>query len=147
MEIDRVDPGRLDRARRVVADAAGPADRLHVMAQAVLFTDDTPVRTLAPGTGKTSWRGSGSTAVDQRPHAGTAPPAAFYRYTPDRRGEHPRAHLAGFSGVLQADGYAGFNGLYDDSAVSHEAACWAHVRRKFHDIHAAGQARRSRRRR
>ncbi len=62
-----------------------------------------------------------------------------YRYTADRRGEHPRAHLTGFGGVLQADGYAGFNGLYDTGRVA-EAACWAHVRRKFHDIHAAGNS-------
>ncbi len=60
-----------------------------------------------------------------------------YRYSPDRRGEHPRAHLAGFGGVLQADGYAGFGSLYEGGGVV-EAACWAHARRRFHDIHAAG---------
>ena len=67
-----------------------------------------------------------------------APPAVLYRYTPYRRGEHPRGHLAGFRGVLQADGYAGFAGLYAGEVA--EAACWAHVRRKFFDIHAAGQS-------
>ena len=60
-----------------------------------------------------------------------------YHYSPDRRGEHPRTHLAGFGGVLQADGYAGFGSLYEGGGVV-EAACWAHARRKFHDIHAAG---------
>ena len=63
----------------------------------------------------------------------------LYRYTPDRRAEHPKAHLAGFRGVLQADGYSGFDGLYDGGQVQ-EAACWAHVRRYFFELHATGQA-------
>ncbi|MBS1886377.1 MAG: transposase [Actinobacteria bacterium] len=60
-------------------------------------------------------------------------------YSPDRRAEHPRTHLAGFRSVLHADSYAGFNGLYDGERVL-EAACWAHVRRKFFDLHATGKA-------
>ncbi len=111
----------------------------HVLAGACLHADDTPVPVLAPGTGKTSTGRLWAYLRDERPHAGSAPPAVRYRYTADRRGEHPRAHLAGFAGVLQADGYAGFNGLYETSRVA-EAACWAHVRRKFHDIHAAGRS-------
>jgi hypothetical protein len=73
-------------------------------------------------------------------YAGEAPPAVVYRYSPDRRGEHPRAHLAGFRGCLQADGYSGFGPLYEskngEPATVTEVACWAHVRRKFFDIHA-----------
>ena len=111
----------------------------HVVAGTRLHADDTPVPVLAPGTGKTSTGRLWAYLRDERPHAGTAAPAVRYRYTADRRGEHPRAHLAGFAGVLQADGYAGFNGLYDTGRVA-EAACWAHVRRKFHDIHAAGRS-------
>ena len=65
--------------------------------------------------------------------------AVRYRYTADHRGEHPRARVAGFGGVLQADGYAGSNELYGTGCVA-EAACRAHVRRKFHDIHAAGRS-------
>jgi transposase len=56
--------------------------------------------------------------------------------SPDRKGAHPLVHLARFSGILQADGYAGFNGLYESGRIV-EAACWAHVRRKFFDVHAA----------
>lgn len=63
----------------------------------------------------------------------------LYRYSPDRRAEHPRAHLRDFQGVLQADGYGGFAGLYAGARVA-EAACWAHVRRGFYDLHATGQA-------
>ena len=73
---------------------------------------------------------------DDRPWLGDAPPAVFYCYSADRRGEHPRRHLGGFDGILQADGYAGFNELYRVGGVT-EVACWAHVRRNFFDIHAA----------
>ena len=71
--------------------------------------------------------------------SGPAAPAVLYRYSPDRRGEHPRSHLAGFQGTLQADGYAGFDGLYETGRVV-ESACWAHVRRKFYDLHITGTA-------
>ena len=62
--------------------------------------------------------------------------AVWFAYSPDRKGEHPHRHLAPFAGTLQADGYAGFNRLYDSGRIR-EAACWAHVRRKFFDIHQA----------
>jgi hypothetical protein len=61
------------------------------------------------------------------------PPAVWFAYTEDRKGEHPRRHLSSFSGILQADGYAGFHHLYKGGRIT-EAACWAHVRRKFYDI-------------
>lgn len=60
-------------------------------------------------------------------------PAVLFRYSPDRKGERPQAHLAQFAGVLTADGYAGFDRLYGERIQ--EAACWAHARRKFYDIH------------
>jgi transposase len=118
----------------------------HVMAGKVLHADDTPVPVLAPGTGKTATGRLWVYLRDERPHAGEAAPAVIYRYTPDRKGEHCRAHLKGFSGHLHADGYAGFNDLYDPArtdprtkapAPITEVACWAHVRRKFFDIHKA----------
>jgi transposase len=70
---------------------------------------------------------------DERPFAGKAAPAVWFDYTPDRRGVHPQRHMEGFSGVLQADGYAGFTKIYESGKVT-EAACWAHVRRKFFDL-------------
>ena len=135
------DPGRLDRPGRLVAGAAGPADRHDVMAQPVLHTDDTPIRTLAPGTGKTRLARFWVYAVDPRPHAGPAPPAAFYRYSADRKGERPREHLAGFSGVMHADAFAGYDALYRPEPgkpprIQH-AACWAHARRKLFEVHEA----------
>ena len=70
------------------------------------------------------------------PLAGPRPPAALFFYSPDRKGEHPRRHLESFSGVIHADGYAGFNGLFETGRIT-EAGCWAHARRKFFDVHAA----------
>jgi hypothetical protein len=77
---------------------------------------------------------------DDRPAGSTDPAAVWFTYSPDRKGEHPRRHLQDFIGILQADGYAGFDRLYNDLDPHHpikEAACWAHVRRKFYDIHVA----------
>ena len=73
---------------------------------------------------------------DDRPAGDTTPAAVWFAYTPDRKGMHPQTHLAKFEGVLQADAYAGFNALFEDGTIQ-EAACWAHARRKFHDLHAA----------
>ena len=73
---------------------------------------------------------------DDRPAASDVPAAVWFAYTPDRKGEHPRQHLSNFSGTLQADGYAGFHHLYEGGKIQ-EAACWAHVRRKFYDIQVA----------
>ena len=116
----------------------------HVLAAARIHGDDTPVPVLSPGRGKTKTGRQWVYLRDERPHGGTGPPAVFYRYTPDRKGEHPRGHLATFKGALHADGYAGFNTLYEPDERGCvrvvEVACWAHVRRKFHDIHVAGSA-------
>jgi transposase len=74
---------------------------------------------------------------DDRPFCGAAPPVAAYFYSPDRRGEHPASHLAAFTGLLQADGYAGFEALYGAKRTVPdpitEVACWAHCRRGFFD--------------
>jgi len=113
----------------------------HVMAGSVIHADDTPVPVLAPGNGKTKTGRLWVYLRDERPHAGEAPPAVLYRYTPDRKGEHCRAHLAPFRGHLHADGYAGFGELYQSAegvpAAVTEVACWSHVRRKFFDVHKA----------
>ncbi len=63
----------------------------------------------------------------------------LHRYSPDRKAEHPKTRLRDFRGVLQAGGYGGFWGLHGGGRVA-EAACWAHVRRGFHDLRATGQA-------
>jgi hypothetical protein len=70
------------------------------------------------------------------PFAGSRPPAALFFYSPDRKGDHPQRHLKDFRGVIHADGYAGFNELFIGGRIV-EAGRWAHVRRKFFDVHAA----------
>lgn len=115
-----------------------------VMASDLLHADDTPIRVLdrsakSKGLGKGVKQGRIWVYVrDQRPWAGQAPPGAVYYFSPDRKGEHPRKHLKNSAGILQADAYTGFKALYetraDGSVQFREAACWAHLRRDFHDI-------------
>jgi transposase len=75
-------------------------------------------------------------ARDDRPWSGPDPPAAVYLYSPDRRAERPASHLARFKGVVQVDGYPGFERLPAGGDIQ-LAACWAHARRKFYEVHQA----------
>jgi transposase len=94
---------------------------------------------LDPGRGRTKTGRYWTHVRDERPRGSPVPPAAFYRYSPDRRSEHPRYHLRDYVGFLHADGYAGYETLYRNQAIA-EVACMAHVRRKFFDIHKATNA-------
>jgi transposase len=107
----------------------------HVLAGRKLHADDTPMPVLAPGNGKTKTGRLWTYVRDERPAGEQTAPAVWFAYSEDRRGEHPRQHLKNFTGALQADAYAGFHHLYGNHI--YEAACWAHARRKFHDIHLA----------
>jgi len=111
----------------------------HVMAGSVIHADDTPVKVLAPGRGTTKTGRFWVYLRDERPHLGPAPPAVVYYYTPDRKGEHCRAHMASFTGQLHADGYSGFAQLYRREDANPgpvmEIACWSHARRQFFDVH------------
>ena len=126
--------GQTARLMRPLVEAVG----LHVMSAERVHADDTTVPVLDPGRGKTKTARLWCYARDDQPFGGQAAPAVLYCYSPDRKGEHPRQHLAGFRGILQADGYAGYAGLYDRGVT--EAACWAHARRKFFDEHASTQS-------
>ena len=126
--------GSIARLLRPLVDAT----RVYVMAAGRVHGDDTTVPVLAPGHGRTKTGRLWCYVCDDRPFGGSSPPAVVYYYSPDRKGEHPRTHLAGFRGILQADGYAGYARLYDQGVT--EAACWAHVRRKFFDVHKATQS-------
>ena len=110
--------------------------RRHVMSASKLHADDTPVPVLEPGKGRTKTGRLWTYVRDERAAGQTTAPAVWFAYSPDRSGKHPQQHLASFKGTLQADAYAGFNRLYDGGRVL-EAACWAHVRRKFFDIQQA----------
>ena len=107
----------------------------HVMAAGRLHGDDTTVPVLAKG--KTSTGRVWVYVRDDRPFGAAHPPAALFHFSPDRRGEHPQAHLANWIGVLQADAYGGYGKLYGGErkpAPIIEAACWAHARRKFFEL-------------
>ena len=110
--------------------------RRHVMSAEKLHADDTPVPVLAPGNGKTKTGRLWTYVRDDRPWGDKTPPAVWFAYTPDRKGEHPQAHLRDFTGTLQADAYAGYGAVYEGERVK-EAACMAHVRRKFYDLYEA----------
>ena len=104
-----------------------------------LFADDTTAPLLDAGRGKTKTGQLWAYTRDDRPWEGSAPPGVAYVYAPDRKAERPVAHLAGFTGILQVDGYGGYRVLADQSGVT-LAFCWAHVRRRFYELAAAGPA-------
>ena len=109
--------------------------KAHVFAAERIHGDDTTVPVLAKGQCRTAriW----TYVRDDRPFGGTDPPAAVFFYSPDRAGIHPERHLAGYSGILQADAYAGFNTVYKPdrkAGAITEAGCWAHARRKFFEL-------------
>lgn len=108
----------------------------HAMGGDTLHADDTPIKVLAPGTGRTKTGRLWVYLRNEGDWNGPAPPAALYRYSPDRKGRRPRDHLKSYSGFMHADGYAGFEELYRGGKIT-EVACLAHARRKFFDIHAA----------
>lgn len=108
----------------------------YVTSGAKIHADDTPVPVLDPGSGKTKTGRIWVYVRDDRPAGSSDPPAAWYRYSKTREGAHAKKHLGAFRGVLQADGFAGFNALYEDDVIL-EAGCWAHARRKFYDLFEA----------
>jgi transposase len=117
----------------------------HVLAGAVLHADDTTVPVLAPGLGRTRTGRLWVAVRDERGWGSTAPPAALYRYSADRKGVHAAALLGTCRGFLHADGYAGFDQLYKPKTPGGdpplvEVACWSHARRKFYDVHHATAA-------
>jgi transposase len=135
----------IDLDRSTLADWVGGASALlaplvkalgdYVLAAEKLHADDTPVPVLCPGRGSTRQGRLWAYVRDDRPAASPDPPAVWFQYSPDRKAEHPRTHLVPFLGILQADAYAGFEQIYGPRI--REAACWAHARRKFFDVHVA----------
>ena len=100
-----------------------------------IHVDDTPVPMLMPGKGKTVQARLWAYVVDDRAAGASTPALAWYRFTPDRSGVHPQSELKDFTGLLQADAYAGFDKLYRGNRIR-EVACWAHFRRKIFENHA-----------
>jgi len=139
----------VDLDRATLADWVGKAEFLlaplaqaigrHVRQGQVLHADDTTVPVLAPGHGKTRTGRLWVVLRDERPWGSQAPPAAFYRYAPDRKGVQAEALLEGCHGFLHADGYAGFERFYQPTRPGAdppliEVACWSHARRNIYEV-------------
>lgn len=108
--------------------------RQYVLMPGKVHTDDIPVPVQEPGSGKTRTARLWVYVRDDRNAGSKLPPAVWFAYSPDRQSIHPQQHLSGYSGILQADAYGGYNVLYEDGIIT-EAACMAHARRKIHDVH------------
>ena len=136
----------MELSRSTLADWVGEAATLlrplvdavrrHILSGYKVHADDTPVPVLSPGRGSTQPDRLWAYMRDDRPCGDPTSPAVWFAYSPDRQGRHLRGHLRGFKGALQADGYAGFNGLYETGHIV-EVACWAHARRRFYELHRA----------
>jgi transposase len=139
----------IDLDRSTLADWVGRAafvlqpihERLltALKASTKLFADETTAPVLDPGRGCTKIGQLWAYARDDRPWGGTDPPGVAFVYAPDRTAKQPITHLAGFTGVLQVDGYAGYRTLAKRNDVQ-LAFCWSHVRRRFYELAAAGPA-------
>ncbi len=143
----------IDLDRGTLADWLGKVDKLlrplyeavaaHTLGAPVkLHGDDTPVPVLQPGKGSTKEGRFWVYVRDDTPAASVEPPSVLFRYAPDRKAQHPKEHLQGFTGTLQCDGYNGFEKLFVPQAGQPPpsmkgAACWAHVRRQFYDLYQA----------
>jgi transposase len=139
----------VDLDRSTLADWTGRAAWLlrplharlleRLKASGKLFADETTAPVLDPGRGRTKTGQLWAYARDDRPWGGPDPPGVVYVYAPDRKAERATAHLAGFKGVLQVDGYAGYRPLAEAGDIK-LAFCWAHVRRRFYEIAVTGPA-------
>src|ERR1700744_695803 len=132
--LDRASMGRWVGQCEALCAPLTEALRRYTVSAAKLHADDTPIPVLAPGSRKTRTGRLWVYVRDDRRSGSTQPAAVWFAYSPNRQGIHPQTHLAGFRGTLQADAYAGFDELFLGGSVL-EAACHAHARRKFYDIH------------
>ena len=99
-----------------------------------LFADETTAPVLEPGRKRTKTGQIWAYACDDRPWGGSDPPMVAYVYAADRKTERPEAHLSGFAGILQVDGYGAYAALARRHQQIRLAFCWAHVRRKFYEL-------------
>lgn len=101
-------------------------------------TDDTPVKVLASGRKKAKTGYIWTYVRDDRNAGSSEPPAVWFAYSPDHQGKHPEQHLRPFRGILQADAFNGYDRLFiaeREGGALTEAGCWAHARRKIHDVY------------
>lgn len=134
VELDRSTMARWVGACGALMRPLVEALQRYVLQPGKVHSDDTTMPVLAPGNGKTKIARMWVYVRDDTRSGSTAPPAAWFAYSPNRQGIHPQTHLANFKGVLQADAFGGYDKIYADGNVR-EAACMAHARRKIHDLH------------
>lgn len=132
VELSRATLGRWSGAVSELLEPLYDLLRQYVLMPGKVHTDDIPVP--EPGSGKTRTARLWVYVRDDRNAGSQLPPAVWFGYSPDRNGVHPQQHLVGYSGILQADAYGGYNALYETGHII-EAACMAHARRKIHDVH------------
>jgi transposase len=142
VEINRATMAEWIGMMATLVDPLAEAIRKHIGQGVAIHADDTPLPVLEPGRGRTRVGRLWTMVRDERPWGSTVPPAAFYRYSPDRKAEHAKALLEDCSGFLHADAYDGFNQLYKQHSITGkpqflEVACWAHARRKIYEVYAA----------
>lgn len=125
--------GWVDQGDELVAPLAAALGR-YTLAGDKVHADDTPVPVLDPGRGRTKTGRLWVYVRDDRPCGSKDAPAAWFRYSPDRGGEHPRQHLQRYRGILQADAYSGYEKLYGSGRIVH-AACMAHARRYYWEVY------------
>lgn len=134
--LDRASMGRWVGQCEELCRPLTEALRRYTIAGTKLHADDTPIPVLSPGNKKTRTGRLWVYVRDDRRSGSTEPASVWFDYSSDRKGVHPQTRLAGFEGILQADGYDGFNELYATGKVRH-AACWDHARRRYFEIHAS----------
>ena len=127
--------GWVSKMADLLAPLAARIER-HVLEGDAIHTDDTVVPVQAPGLKRTKKGRIWAHVRDERPWGSAIPPAAFYKYSPDRRGEHPQSHLKDYEGFLHVDGFSGYDKLFARGKAK-EVGCLAHIRRKFFDIYEA----------
>ncbi|HCQ3759594.1 TPA: IS66 family transposase [Escherichia coli] len=135
VELSRATLGRWTGAVAELLEPLYDVLRQYVLMPGKAHADDIPIPVQEPGSGKTRTTRLWVYVRDNRNAGSQMPPAVWFAYSPDRKGIHPQNHLAGYSGVLQADAYGGYQALYESGRIM-EAACMAHARRKIHDVHA-----------
>lgn len=134
VDLSRAKLGRWSGAVSELLEPLYDLLRQYVLMPGKVHTDDIPVPVQKPGNGKTPPARLWVYVRDDRNGGSQLPVAVWFAYSLDRKGMHPQQYLSGYSGILQADAYDGYNALYEDGRIT-EAACMAPARRKIFDVH------------
>ena len=138
VELSRATLGRWTGAVAELLEPLYDVLRQYVLIPGKVHADDIPVPVQEPGSGKTRTARLWVYVRDDRNAGSPEPPAVWFAYSPDHQGKHPEQHLRPFRGILQADAFTGYDRLFSaerEGGALTEAGCWAHARRKIHDVY------------